>query len=56
MVYLQYSVNKIVWQHCGQFRSELAAWASLGGDNMDYRVVDTNGKLLSHSKENTRNV
>ncbi len=34
------------WIDCGKFVNENLAWSSLGGDNLNYRVIDENGKVL----------
>lgn len=35
------------WIPCGEFYTEFAAWASLGGDDHNHRTVDENGNVLT---------
>lgn len=35
------------WVPAGSFYSEHLAWISLGGDNLDYRTVDSAGVVLT---------
>lgn len=34
------------WVDCGKFVNENIAWMTLGGDNLNYRVIDENGTVL----------
>ncbi|WP_372809450.1 hypothetical protein [Litorivivens sp.] len=49
MVNLQY-FNGDEWIDCGDFHSEHIAWISLGGDDLNYRTVDENGKVLTDKR------
>lgn len=46
MVQLQY-FNGMAWVDCGEFGNEEIAWISLGGDDRDYRTLDSSGKVLT---------
>lgn len=46
MVILQY-FNGTNWQTLSTWWKEELAWASLGGDNMNYRTVDDKGRVLT---------
>lgn len=37
----------IEWVNVGKFSSDWAAWVSLGGDDMNYRTVDSEGVILT---------
>jgi hypothetical protein len=53
MVNLEYW-NSVQWVSAGgPFGSEMLAWASLGGDNFNYRAVDTEtGRELTSRRPN----
>ena len=38
------------WVNCGYWASEHIAWISLGGDDMNYRTVDTRTKEVLTDK------
>jgi hypothetical protein len=46
MITLQYFNGK-EWVNAGQSQNEHIAWISLGGDNLNYRAINENGKVLS---------
>ncbi len=46
MVTLQY-FDGTKFVDCGTFNHEWMAWVSLGGDNINYRTVDSTGKVLT---------
>ena len=46
MITLEYFNGK-EWINTGRFNNEWMCWASLGGDNYNYRTVDENGKVLT---------
>lgn len=46
MVTLEYFNGK-EWVFVSQWANEAIAWISLGGDNVNYRTVDKNGKVLT---------
>lgn len=46
MITLQYFNGKD-WVYAGQFHNEEFAWISLGGDDLDYRTIDSNGNVLT---------
>lgn len=50
MVKLQY-FNKGIWETISTWYNEGMAWASLGGDTYNYRVIDQNGKALKIDEE-----
>lgn len=49
MVKLQYWDGES-WVDCGKFANERFAWISLGGDNVNYRTVDSKGKVLRDNR------
>lgn len=49
-VILQYWNGK-TWQQCGQpFFNERNAWLSLGGDDSNYRTIDSGGNVLTDKR------
>ena len=46
MITLEY-FNGEEWLHAGEFVHEWMAWVSLGDDNLNYRTVDSEGKVLT---------
>lgn len=46
MITLEYFDGK-KWVHVGKYAQEWIAWATLGGDNINYRTLDPNGKVLT---------
>lgn len=51
MITLQY-FNGDEWIDAGDFATELMAWISLGGDDLNYRTVDSNGNILTDKSIN----
>lgn len=50
MIELQY-FNGTEWVWAGEYPQEWMAWVSLGGDDLNYRTVDENGKILTDKSE-----
>lgn len=46
MIRLEY-FNGTEWVFAGEFHNELIAWISLGGDDRNYRTIDSNGNILT---------
>ena len=46
MIELQY-FNGTEWIKVGTWGNEEIAWATLGGDNYNYRTIDEDGKVLT---------
>jgi hypothetical protein len=46
MITLQYNNGK-EWINVDEWNHESLAWASLGGDNLNYRTIDEKGKVLT---------
>lgn len=46
MVQLQYFNGK-EWVDVSTWQNEAMAWISLGGDDFNYRTVDSTGKVLT---------
>lgn len=46
MITLQY-YNGSEWVDVGLFHNDWSAWASLGGDDMNYRTIDSKNKVLT---------
>ncbi len=46
MIKLQYN-NGNEWVDCGEFHNEIIAWMSLGGDDLNYRTIDSDGVVLT---------
>lgn len=52
MITLQYKGINGEWTNVSQWPTEALCWATLGGDNYNYRTVDESGKVLTdHSNE-----
>ena len=47
MVSLEYFDGKEWSPSAGPFGNEAMAWISFGGDNSNYRTVDSDGKVLT---------
>ncbi len=39
------------WIDCETWQNAEIAWATLGGDNYNYRVIDAEGKVLKINQE-----
>lgn len=50
MIELQYFDGKR-WETISSWTREELAWASLGGDDLDYRTVDAEGKVLTSKQQ-----
>ena len=48
MVLLQY-FNGEEWIDCEHYHNAHSAWVCLGGDNLNYRVIDANGTVLKQN-------
>ena len=46
--------NGVQWVPCGAFFNERNAWISLGGDDMDYRTLDSAGNVLTDKRRPTK--
>jgi len=46
---LQY-FNETDWIECGKWYNENLAWASLGGDDINYRTIDKFGNVLTDKR------
>jgi len=46
MVTLQY-FNGIEWVEWGKFGHDRMAWISLGGDDFNYRTIDSGGNVVT---------
>ena len=55
MVELQY-FNGTLWVNTGQWIKEDLAWASLGGDDYNYRTIDEDGRVLTDKSKYINNV
>ena len=42
--------NGVQWTPCNHWLSERSAWQSLGGDDRDYRTVDSKGNVLTDKR------
>lgn len=54
MIYLQYW-NGTEWVGAGEWHNETIAWASLGGDDFNYRTVDDKGVVLTDKSNGAHN-
>jgi len=52
MIKLQYFNGK-KWVDCGDFHNEVMAWVSLGGDDYNYRTVDTGSHQILTDKSSS---
>lgn len=50
MVKLEYFNGKS-WVACGEFANDKIAWISLGGDDLNYRTVDAEGKVITDKSQ-----
>lgn len=41
--------NGIKWTTVSEWHNAEIGWASLGNDNLNYRLVDENGRILKHN-------
>lgn len=53
MIKLEY-FDGTKWVFCDEFHSEWMAWASLGGDDYNYRTVDEDGNVLMDKSKRNR--
>lgn len=49
MIKLQYW-NGDEWITVSEWQVEIAAWWSLGNDNLNYRTIDADGKVLTDKR------
>jgi len=46
MITLEY-FNGTEWVHAGEYPQEWMAWVALGGDDRNYRTIDSEGNILT---------
>lgn len=48
-IHLEY-FNGATWTRVNSWHNEWSAWMSLGGDDLNYRTVDSSGKVLTDKR------